>query len=1089
MNETNGLTSQEAERRLSQFGRNETVEHEKPFLLKIAFELWQPVPWMLEAAIVLQLAIGERLEAVVIATLLMFNVALSYFQEGKAQATLSILKSRLSVKATVKRDGVWKQIPAPELAPGDVVKLELGSLVPADARIIEGAILLDQSMLTGESTPVEVGVGAVAYSGAIGRRGEAVAEVVATGARSYYGKTAELVRVAGAKSAQQEAVLGVVRNLAVFNGAVTVLLIAYGHSLSMSSGRLVALTLTAVLASIPVALPATFTLAAALGAQALARKGVLLTRLNAVHESSMVDVICVDKTGTLTCNQLGVAAVATLTDELNEADVLRLSALASSTAGFDPVDAAIRAAAPASGEKAPLLQLRSFTPFDPATKVAEAVVTDAAGREQRIIKGAPIAIGRRSPLGVRAEQQIDVLSRSAGRVIAVAYGPPGSEKLVGLIALSDPPRPESKPLIAELRAEGVATVMVTGDAAATAASVARAVGLTGPVCSAEKIPHEANPDDFAIYAGVFPEDKFKRVQAFQRQGHIVGMCGDGVNDAPALRQAQMGVAVSTATDVAKSAASVVLTEPGLTGVVDAIKEGRAAFQRVLTYTLNALVKKFLLVPFLGVGLLTTGHAIVTPMQMALLLITGDFLTMAIATDRATPSSEPDVWRLGAITGAAASVAFAGLLLLSTVVLAGERQLGLNIDELRTLAFVSLVFLGQATVYVLRDRRRLWSSSPSKWLVASSTINVAIAILLGLAGWLMAPLPAWIIGELFVATLLFALVLDLLKAFVFATFGLAPRREAPVKGQARVKPSPWVLPAAVAGLVAIVAILAGIWPMTGQPPWSVPENGPRAPSTQFVSLRGKVIATRQQLVVAAHGGTIGVLECEVGETVRAQRLCATIYAKPYQLVAEKLEAAKRNHARDQRLLYSRGHRHGRRHARSTQPDARLLAQVREEKREIDRLRGWLEKEEVKKSEQPEIRAPFDAVILARYVSVGQKVTASAPLFLFAKESANLAAEFNVPRDALKSLHMGASAEVVSDTAPGQVLRGKITEISGPTAGPEGAYSMARVIVEAPKSGDAFAAGSSVEAKIQATQDDQPDESTVRSAPNSGFRETR
>lgn len=1070
LSEAEGLTSQEAKRRLLQFGRNEILEHDKPFVLKIASELWQPVPWMLETAIVLQLAIGELLEAAVIAALLLFNVALSYLQEGKARAALLILKSKLCVKATVKRDRVWTQIPAPELTPGDVVKLELGSLVPADARIIEGAILLDQSMLTGESAPVEVGVGAVAYSGAIGRRGEAIAEVVATGARSYYGKTAELVRVAGAKSAQQEAVLGVVRNLAVFNGAVTVLLIAYGHSLSMSSGRLVALTLTAVLASIPVALPATFTLAAALGAQALARKGVLLTRLNAVHESSMVDVICVDKTGTLTSNQLGVAAVTTLTEELEEADVLRFAALASSAAGFDPVDAAIRAAAPASGEKMPLLQFFSFTPFDPATKVAEAIVTDAAGREQRIIKGAPIAIGRRSSLGERAEQQIDVLSRSAGRVIAVAFGPPGSEKLVGLIALSDPPRPESKPLIAELRAEGVKTVMVTGDAAATAASVGRAVGLTGPVCSAEKIPDKANPDDFAIYAGVFPKDKFKLVQAFQRQGHIVGMCGDGVNDAPALRQAQMGVAVSTATDVAKSAASVVLTEPGLKGVVDAIEEGRAAFQRILTYTLNALVKKFQLVPFLGVGLLATGHAIVTPMQMALLLITGDFLTMAIATDRTTPSSEPDVWRLGAITGAAASIALAGLLFLSTVVLAGSRQLGLNIGELRTLAFVSLVFLGQATVYVLRDRRRLWRSPPSEWLVASSALNVTIAIVLGLAGWLMAPLPAWIIGELFVATLLFALALDFLKFLVFQRFGLTPRREVPVKGQTGDKPSPCVVPAALSGFVAAIAILAGLWPLISQPQRNVPESDRRAPVERFVTLDGKVMAAPDRLVVASSSGTIAGMECEVGETVGAEQLCATIDAGPYQSAVERLEAAKRKLARDERLLYLRSARPGRRHARSTQPDQRLLAQTREEKREINRLRTWLVREQGKNSKQTEIRAPFDAVVAARYVSIGQKVAPAAPLFLFARQSANLAAEFNAPQDASRPLRLGASAEIISKTASGHVLRGKITEISGPTAGPVGASGMGRVIIEAPKSGDEFAVGSSVEAKIQAPGDD-------------------
>ncbi|WP_164479481.1 HAD-IC family P-type ATPase [Methylocystis rosea] len=1081
--DANGLTSQDAERLLSQFGRNEVVEREKPFPLKIAAELWQPVPWMLEAAIILQIAIGERLEAAVIAALLLFNVALSYFQQDKAQAALSILKSRLSVRATVKRDGVWKEIPAPELVPGDIVKLELGSLVPADARIIEGSVLLDQSMLTGESAPVEVGAGAVAYSGAIGRRGEAVAEVVATGARSYYGKTAELVRVAGAKSAQQEAVLGVVRNLAVFNGAVTVFLIAYGHSLSMSPGRLVALALTAVLASIPVALPATFTLAAALGAQALARKGVLLTRLDAVHEAAMVDVVCADKTGTLTSNQLGVAAVKSLSEAFEEADVLRLAALASSAAGFDPVDAAIRIAAPQNGVNSlPPLQVRSFTPFDPATKLAEAIVADEAGRESRIVKGAPIAVGRLSPFDSRAEQDIDVLSRSAGRVIAVALGPRGAEKLVGLIALSDPPRPESKPLIAALRAEGVKTVMVTGDAAATASSVGHAVGLTGPVCPAAKISENANPEDYAIYASVFPEDKFKLVQAFQHRGHIVGMCGDGANDAPALRQAQMGVAVSTATDVAKSAASIVLTEPGLKGIVAAIEEGRAAFQRILTYTLNALVKKFLLVPFLGIGLLATGHAIVTPMQMALLLITGDFLTMAIATDRATPSSQPDAWRLGPITGAAGSFAFAGLLFLSAIMLVGERVLGLSIDELRTVAFLSLVFFGQATVYILRERQRLWSSAPSGWLLASSSFNIAIAIVLALAGWLMAPLPAWIVGELFLATLLFAFFLDLLKSFVFASVGFLAGAEA----EAKRKLAPWILPSGATVLIVLVAAAAGLWPLPFGPPQHVAESTRPARAAQFATLQGKVEAARERFVVAQSEGTIGALRCHAGERVEEGQLCAMIVSDPYWRAFKRLETAERNRNNEERLLTSLGSGRGGRYARSTALRRRLLlARAHERQDEIERLHAALREEE-KRAKPIEIRAPFDVIVIASYASTGKRIAPFAPLFLFTRESPDVAVQLEAPQDELKRFRVGDAAKIVSEAAPGRVLNGKIAEIIGREAAGDGASLSGRVIVEAPKSDGSFSVGSTVTAKIEIVREDAPADAATPLLPRSGSR---
>ena len=624
--------------------------------------------------------------------------------------------------------------------------------------------------------------------------------------------------------------------------------------------------------------------------------------------------------------------------------------------------------------------------------------------------------------------------------------------------------------------------MVTGDAAATAASVGRAVGLMGPVCPAADFPREIESRGFAIYAGVFPEDKFKLVKAFQRRGHIVGMCGDGVNDAPALRQAQIGIAVSTATDVAKSAAGIVLTEPGLKGVVAAIEEGRVAFQRILTYTLNALVKKFQLVPFLGVGLLATGHAIVTPMQMALLLITGDFLTMAIATDRSTPSSQPDAWRLGAITGAAASLGFAGLLFASSIVLAGERWLSLNIGQLRTLAFVSLVFLGQATVYVLRDRRRLWSSTPSTWLVLSSILNVAIAIFLGLAGYLMDPLPAWIILELFLATLAFALILDLLKLLVFARFGLAAGSEAVVEGEATRKPSPWALPGAAAALAAIVASMVGLWPSTVLPPRNAPESAVQAPATRFVTFQGKVMAAQERLVVAASGGTIGVMECEAGETVEAGRLCATIYREPYQRALERLKAAKRDLAHYERLLPSRAPRRGGHYSRSAQLRSRVLFRAQEKRNEIVRLRATLAEEE-KRAKQFEIRAPFASVVVARYASVGQEVAASAPLFLFARESHKLAAAFDASQEALKPLRIGDLAEIESDSAPGRVLNGKITEISAAAAG-AGASVIGRLVIEAPKSDGGFAVGSNVTAKIEIRPEGRPAEAArrLRPAPN-------
>ena len=525
-----GLTSAEARQRLKKFGPNampDTSVH--PWRTAVE-KFWAPVPWMLEAAILLELGLGKYIEATIIAGLLAFNAALGLFQESRAQATLAALKSRLALNASVLRDGAWKTMPAAELAPGDVVKLSLGGVVAADVHITGGEVLLDQSMLTGELVPVEAGVGVQTFAGALVRRGEAVAEVTATGTSTKFGRTAELVRTAHVVSSQQRAVLRVVRNLAMFNGVVIAMLVTCAYYLKMPLAEIIPLVLTAILASIPVALPATFTLAAALGARSLAKLGVLPTRLSAVDEAGTTDVLCVDKTGTLTQNALTVTSVHAM-HGFDEAHILALAALASSDGGQDPVDGAIRAAAARKAiSDAP--KLVKFAPFDPAKKMSEATATDSTGGAQRIVKGAFAAVidlVQPSPAAAAAAKGLE---DKGFRVLAVAAGPPKEMKLAGLIALSDPPREDSAKLITELHGLGVHTVMVTGDAPATAAIVAHAVGLDGAIFPPGPIPDGVRPEQFAVFAGVLPEDKFKLVKAFQKGGHTVGMCGDGANDAP-----------------------------------------------------------------------------------------------------------------------------------------------------------------------------------------------------------------------------------------------------------------------------------------------------------------------------------------------------------------------------------------------------------------------------------------------------------------------------------------------------------------------------------------------------------------------------
>jgi len=756
-----GLTTEIARTRLAEAGSNAMADTTPPAWLRALATLWAPVPWMLEAAIVLQLLIGEYPEAAVIGVLLIFNAMLGFVQESRAQATLDALKARLALNASVRRDGVWSTILATELVPGDLIKLSLGGIVGADVRLISGDVLLDHSMLTGESLPVEAGPGGETYAGALVRRGEAVAEVVATGPRTKFGRTAELVRTASVVGSQQKAVMRVVRNLAMFNLAALVVQVTIAQWLHLPIGEIVPLAVTALLAAIPVALPAAFTLSNAMAARNLAANGVLPTRLSAIDEAAAMDVLCADKTGTLTQNELAVTAVR-MANGLDADRVLALAARASSDGGQDPVDAAIRQAAKAVADG---LQLVSFIPFDPAKKRSEAVTTDAAGQALRIVKGAYATVSALTPPDPTLAAAADDLQAQGFRVLAVAAGPGEAMTLAGLVALSDPPRADSADLIAQLASLGVHTVMVTGDAPATAGVVAASIGLHGAVCPPGPPPGAVRPDQFAVFAGVLPEEKFNIVKTFQNAGHIVGMCGDGANDAPALRQAQMGIAVFSATDVAKSAAGLVLMEPGLAGILAAVYQGRRTFQRILTYTLRSVTRKIDQLLFLTFGLVLTGHAILTPQLMVILMLTGDLLAMTSSTDRVTPSTTPNTWRIDHVTLAGGIFGLCNLVFCGAVITIGKLVIGLDTEAVRTLAAIVLVFSGQAVLYTMRERRRMWRSRPSGWLMASSVADILIIGTLAATGTLMAALPVSVVIGTLLAACGFALILDTVKVIV------------------------------------------------------------------------------------------------------------------------------------------------------------------------------------------------------------------------------------------------------------------------------------------------------------------------------------
>jgi H+-transporting ATPase len=764
-----GLSSDEAGARLRQFGAN-VVASARPLGAKeFLGKFWGLVPWMLELAVLLDLVLGRWIEAIVIASLLGFNALLGFFQEGRAQRALALLRQRLTITARVRRDGRWQLLAASEIVPGDLLRLRVGDIVPADVELAEGQILLDQSQLTGESLPAEHRAGSTAYAGSQVSRGEATGFVTATGGRTYFGKTAELIRVAEAPKRFEILILKIAKTLAAL-----VIILALGV-LAATLIRGTPLTdmlpfgLMMLVAAVPVALPMMFTMSSTLGARALAENGVLVTRLAAIQDAAAMDVICLDKTGTITENRLTVAQLQPLGGATSD-EVLRLAAQASDEATQDPIDLAILQAGNERGLLTSLPERLEFIPFDPGSKCSEGVIRQDGG-VLRVIKGAPATLAEMTgtPWSDIAED-VTRLSADGARVLAVAAGAPSQLqlKMVGLIALSDPPRADSAALVMELRKRGVRILLVTGDGEATAQAIAAKVGITGAVAPAGTLRENLDPaavGRFAIFARALPQDKFYLVQALQRAGHVVGMTGDGVNDAPALRQADVGIAVASSTDVAKAAASLVLTRPGLAEIIHAIDGSRRVYQRMQSWVLTMMSRKLAIPSFIALGVMLFGAHVTNPTQLVLLMFANDILSMSISTDRVTPSPTPDRWVIRQFV--ATSLAIAGLLLCASIGVFWVAQHALQLEhgQVQTLVFVWMVFAGnQAAVYSTRRAQGFfWTPPyPGRWVLYSTLLVVSVVTLFATQGWLMTPIAPLEVGAMLLLAVGFLIAADVLK---------------------------------------------------------------------------------------------------------------------------------------------------------------------------------------------------------------------------------------------------------------------------------------------------------------------------------------
>jgi H+-transporting ATPase len=781
-----GLSQQEVEERLEKYGRNVLEEKRTNPIIKFFSYFWGPIPWMIEIAAVLSAILRHITDLVIIIILLMFNAIVGFWEEFQANNAIEALKKKLALKARAKRDGKWTEVDADTLVPGDVIRIRLGDVIPADVKLAEGDYLsVDQSALTGESLPVNKEAGDIAYSSSIAKQGEMVAVVAGTGQNTYFGRTAKLVSSAESTSHFQQAVIRIGRYLIYISLGLVAILIAVMLTRNTPVFTLMQFALILIIAAIPVAMPAVLSVTMAIGASVLAKMKAIVTRLDSIEEMAGMDILCSDKTGTLTQNKLTLGDPA-LFGAKDAQDIILVGSLASKVEDRDAIDMAVINGLKDQDVLTKYQQV-DFVPFNPVDKRIEATIKDQDGKTFKATKGAPQVIMKMCSLDADTESQasdkVNDYAQKGYRTLGVARSDDSdSWSFLGILPLYDPPREDSAETIKTAKQHGIEVKMVTGDNIAIAKQISSQLGLGDEIHSAddlfgdEKENEELTPDEASQvekadgFAQVFPEHKFEIVKALQGKNHIVGMTGDGVNDAPALKQANIGVAVSGATDAARSAAELVLTAPGLSVIINAVEQARKIFERMNSYAIYRITETIRIMIFVVLAMIVFNFYPITTIMIILLALLNDLPIMTIAYDNTWLDPVPIRWNMRRVLTVATTLGIMGVIETFGLLLIAEFVFDLDTSQIQSLVYLKLTVAGHLTLFVARTKKPFFRRPfPAPILLGAILTTQTVAALIVGLGFLVTPIPWKYVGIVWGYAIIWVFIEDWLKLMVYHRF--------------------------------------------------------------------------------------------------------------------------------------------------------------------------------------------------------------------------------------------------------------------------------------------------------------------------------